>query len=173
MASARRPGGRTMSVKTRSSGGGPWRRWSRLTIALASSSAASLALAGCLSQDTKDKVNQQINYGMRTSEVGIARQVAADMAQREDADVSAIATVSEASPSASPDSRTRPCTSGRLLHITLIGEFPHQRDLPGTGPAPVLRQALTVDATTGRVCGSQYLTGPIISDPMSVVLFSR
>ena len=31
---------------------------------------------------------------------------------------------------------------------------------------------LTVDATTGRVCEKRYLTGRIMNDPMSVLLFS-
>jgi len=162
----------TIAVKAPTSGGGDssgW--WPRLAIVLAMSSGASLALAGCLSTDTKDRVNQQINYGMRTSEVGIARVVAARVAQREDADVSATATISKASPSSSPGSHTMPCTTGRLIHITLVGTFPRARADPGS--APVLGEALTVDAATGRLCESQYLTEPIVSDPMSVSLFSK
>ena len=69
-----------MCVRTPGSGGGSLGRWSRFIIVLASSSAASLALAGCLNADTKDTVNEQINNGMRTSEVGIARAVAVHVA---------------------------------------------------------------------------------------------
>ena len=162
-----------MCVRTPGSGGGSLGRWSRFIIVLASSSAASLALAGCLNADTKDTVNEQINNGMRTSEVGIARAVAVHVAQRQNADVSATATVSEALPSASRGSHARPCSSGRLLHITPVGKFPHAGHLAGSGSAPVHGEALTVDATTGRLCESQYLTGPILPDPMSVSLFSR
>lgn len=159
-------------MKKTASGSGSSRSWSRLALAPALSCAVSFALAGCLSQDIKDNVNQQVNQGMRTSEVGIARHLAASVARREDADVSATATVTEASTSASPVvGHPRPCTSGRLLHITLVGEFPHQRSLAGSGSALVVGQVLTVDAATGRLCESHYVTGPIVPDPMSVALF--
>ena len=90
----------------------------------------------------------------------------------EDARVTARAIVSEADASASPSTPPPPCTTGRLLHITLAGEFPHHRTVSKTDPTPVSGQVMTVDATTGRVCETHYVTGLVMSDPTSVLLFS-
>lgn len=85
--------------------------------------------------------------------------------------LTAVATVSGAASSSPPRQAPRPCTSGRLLHLTLVGYFPHARS-SGADDAPVTGQELTVDATTGLVCEKHYLTGTIMNDPMSVRLFS-
>jgi hypothetical protein len=134
-------------------------------------SASSLALAGCLSRATKEKVSQQVNNGMTAYEVKTARTVAAHAARVEGANVSAIATVSQASTTATAGTQPASCTTGRLLHITLVGDFPHKPKLSNSNVAPA--QMLTVDATTGRICDSHYTKQPIVSDPMAVSLFSR
>jgi hypothetical protein len=138
------------------------------------------AVAGCVSQDIADSVNSRINHGMTTSEVKIAEAAAIRQARGEDARVTARAIVSEAqasasasaSVSASPSPPPQPCTTGRLLHITLAGDFPHHRVVSRTDPTPVTAQVMTVDATTGRVCETHYVTGLIPVDPTSVLLFS-
>lgn len=61
-----------------------------------------------------------------------------------------------------------PCTSGRLLHIKLIGDFPHivtgvHPKQPGA-PTPdftVHAVLLTVDAETGRACLLSVQTGEV------------
>jgi hypothetical protein len=128
------------------------------------------AVAGCVSQDIADSVNTRINYGMTTSEVKIAEAAAIHQARGEDARVTARANVSEAQ--ASPSPAAQPCTTGRLLHITLAGDFPHHRVVSRTDPTPVTAQVMTVDATTGRVCEAHFVTGLIPIDPTSVLLFS-
>jgi hypothetical protein len=130
------------------------------------------AVAGCVSQDIADSVNSRINHGMTTSEVKIAEAAAIRQARGEDARVTARAIVSEAQASASPSPPPQPCTTGRLLHITLAGDFPHHRVVSRTDPTPVTAQVMTVDATTGRVCETHYVTGLIPVDPTSVLLFS-
>ena len=128
-------------------------------------------VVGCVSQDVADQASQRLNDGMSTSELQTARNVALDRARKEDAKVTARATVSEADTSTSLSSPPKPCTSGsRLLHITLAGQFPHARP---AGSKDVSGQGLTVDAATGRVCDAHYLTGPIALDPESVPLFTN
>ncbi len=152
--------------------GGSVSRRSRLTLAVATGCATWIAVAGCVSQDTADTVNRRLHNGMSTSEMKIAYGAALRQARKEDARVTARATVSEAEASASPNSPPPPCTSGRLLHITLAGQFPHAPDPGDPGSPPVRGQELTVDATTGRVCDAHYLTGVIMTDPTSVLLFT-
>lgn len=144
----------------------------RLALAATIGSAVWLAVAGCVSQDVADTVNRRLEHGISTSELKIANAAAYHAMRAEQARVlTARATVSEAASSAPPSPTPRPCTSGRLLHLTLVGYFPHARS-SGAGDAPVTGQELTVDATTGRVCEKRYLTGRIMNDPMSVLLFS-
>src|SRR4051794_20890483 len=53
-------------------------------------------VAGCVSQDVADQANERLNYGMTTAELNLARSVALDRARKEDAKVTATATVSDA-----------------------------------------------------------------------------
>lgn len=70
-----------------------------------------------------------------------------------------------------------PCTSGRLLHIKLIGNFPHittggRAVQPGT-PLPdmtVRAVNLTADAKTGRPCLIGVQTGKVAPSPNAVSL---
>lgn len=119
-----------------------------------------------------DTVNRRLNHGMSTSELKISYRAALHQARREGARVTARATVSQAAARSASSPPPGPCTSGRLLHITLAGDFPRHRHVGNAGSALVTGEQLTVDATTGRVCESQYLSGPVLTDPMSVLLFS-
>jgi hypothetical protein len=141
----------------------------RLVLATAVGCALCTAVTGCVSQDVADSVNQKLNHGMSTSELELANVTAVRAARREDARVLTARAIVTGS-SASPHGTAAPCTSGRLLQLTLVGHFPHAR--PGTGGAPVTGQELTVDATTGRLCERRYLTGQIVTNPLSVLLFS-
>lgn len=148
----------------------------RLPLALAAGCAVWLAVTGCVSQGLADSVNQKLNHGMTTSELKLANVTAYRTARREGARVlTARAVVTEtgstAGSSAPSDQAAAPCTSGRLIQLTLVGYFPHARP-ESAGEAPVTGQELTVDATTGRLCERHYLTGPIVTDPLSVTLFS-
>lgn len=70
-----------------------------------------------------------------------------------------------------------PCTSGRLLHIKLIGEFPHITTgglavQPGTQPPDLTVRAVnvTADAKTGRPCLIGVQTGKVAPEPNAVSL---
>lgn len=70
-----------------------------------------------------------------------------------------------------------PCTSGRLLHIKLIGEFPHITTgglavQPGTQPPDLTVRAvnLTADAKTGRLCLIGVQTGNVAPAPDAITL---
>ena len=159
-------------VATTTSGGGSASQ-GRLLPVVAIACAVCCVVTGCVSQDVADTANERLNYGMSTSELIIARSAALDQARKEEAKVTARATVSEAATaSAFPTAKPKPCTSGRLLHITMAGQFPHKP--PATSDStPVSGQELTVDAATGRVCDAHYLTGLIALDPESVLLFTN
>ena len=70
------------------------------------------------------------------------------------------------------------CRSGRLLHIKLIGNFPHivisplDSAKPGTAPPDPTVHAvvLTADANTGRPCLSGVQTGDVAPDPGAISL---
>ncbi len=155
------------------SGGGSVRRWSRLTLAVAAGCAVWFAATGCVSQDTADTVNRRLHNGMSTPEFKVAYGAALRQARKEDARVvTARATLSQTAASASTGSPPRACTSGRLLHITLAGQFPHAVRAGDSGSTAVRGQELTVDATSGRLCEAHYVTGLIVNDPTSVLLFT-
>jgi hypothetical protein len=70
-----------------------------------------------------------------------------------------------------------PCTSGRLLHIKLIGDFPHITTgglavQPGTPLTDMTVHAvnLTADAKTGRPCLIGVQTGKVAPAPNAVSL---
>jgi hypothetical protein len=67
------------------------------------------------------------------------------------------------------------CTSGHLLNIKLIGDFPHiVTDPPPNAASPqdatVHAVLLTAEATTGRACLKSVQTGDVSPDPGSVAL---
>ena len=120
------------------------------------------------------RAQRRVTQGPGTSspEFKVAHAAGLRQARREDAQVTARATVSEAAASASPSGPPRPCTSRRLLHITLAGQFPHPVGAGSSGSTTVRGQELTVDAATGRLCEAHYLAGLIVNDPTSLLLFT-
>jgi hypothetical protein len=140
----------------------------RLPHRLALSCAAACVLAGCTTQHTADQVNKRLDFGMSTAERATANKVAFRMVRKEDASVSARATASGGATQHPGKPGDSSCSSGRVLHITLVGTFPH---LPPSA-GQVTGQALTVQAATGRVCEAHYLTQPVVMDLESVPLFS-
>ena len=90
---------------------------------------------------------------------------------------SATATIGEGTvmdPNAGPA-----CTSGRLLHIKLIGTFPRIVHGGYGGPpptpsyAPVSALLLTADAVSGKACLIGVQTGATTPDPGAVLLFTN
>jgi hypothetical protein len=144
-------------------------RLSRVAGRLAPASAAVLVLAGCVSHNVASDVNRRLEFGMSTSEIATANRVALREARRDDARVTARASVSGQETAQPPDARSRPCASGRLIRITLVGEFPHAPKQA----ARIYGRALTVDAATGRLCEGHYLNQPVVTDLSSVLLFSN
>lgn len=71
-----------------------------------------------------------------------------------------------------------PCTSGKLLHIKLIGTFPRMVDRPkGAQPNPpaytVSAVLITADAVSGKACLLSVDTGTTTPDPGAVLLFTN
>ena len=70
------------------------------------------------------------------------------------------------------------CESGRLLHIKLIGTFPHivttghPQDPESTPAEDVTVRAvvLTADAESGRACRTGVQTGDVVPEPESISL---
>jgi hypothetical protein len=161
-----------------SGGGATCRGWRprRWLPAAATVGALWVSVTGCVSDDVRDTVNERMNYGMTTSEEKLAYAAALRQVRSEQARVTARATVSgpdaSASPSASPRVPPAPCTSGRLLHITLAGRFPHHPFADAARTTRVSAQVLTVDAATGRLCDAHYVSGLVVNDPTSVLLLS-
>jgi hypothetical protein len=60
----------------------------------------------------------------------------------------------------------------RWLRVTLGVATGCALWLAGTGCVSQLGQELTVDARTGRLCDTHFVTSPIMTDPASVRLFS-
>jgi hypothetical protein len=131
-------------------------------------------MTACVNGQVVDTTNQTINHGLSTAEIATARVVAMRWVAKEGALASATVTVSTGKVAASTGRHHHPaCSSGRLLHITLRGEFPHGASghvTSGSGSVPIHGEELTADAATGTICGTSSLTGTVLSDPNAVVL---
>ena len=74
-----------------------------------------------------------------------------------------------------------PCTSGKLLHIKLIGTFPKivVGPMPSTGaPGPsvdysVTAVLITADPESGKACDLSVRIGSNAPDPGSTLLFAK
>lgn len=83
---------------------------------------------------------------------------------------SAIATVGEGTVIHSNIGQT--CTSGTLLHITLIGRFNIVvGPPPGVHPGPVTQVLITADPVSGKPCLMGVSTGKATPNPKVTVLF--
>jgi hypothetical protein len=72
------------------------------------------------------------------------------------------------------------CTSGTLLHITLIGDFKISvggRVPAGSSPNPaeytVTAMLITADPTSGQACLISAQTGPVTPEPDAALLFTH
>lgn len=119
----------------------------------------------------------QNNKGALTDrEYAFARDLVRREIRRND-DVLTSATVTASYGTVTDSNVGYPCMSGRLLHIKLIGDFPHTVTTghavkPGD-PMPdftVHAVDLTADAKTGRVCLVSVQTGKVAPEPAAVSL---
>lgn len=109
--------------------------------------------------------------GLTNREFSIAVRIAHQQARRVSGTVTrAIATVGEGT--VIDSNIGHPCTSGTLLHITLIGRFNVAvSPPPGVNPGPVTQVGITADPVTGRPCLMGVSTGKVTPDPKATVLF--
>lgn len=145
-------------------------------IGLALGGLVAASLTGCVSGQVVDTTNQRLSHGLSTAEIATARVVAMRWVAQEGALATATVTVSKGTVTPSVGRHHHACSSGRLLHITLRGEFPRNpsgRVAGRTGSGPVQGEELTVDAAKGTICGVSSLTGPIVPGAYAFVLFSN
>ncbi|OIQ72557.1 hypothetical protein GALL_458150 [mine drainage metagenome] len=146
-------------------------------IAVFSRQASSLQHNPGPAQASGSPVPTQFNKGDLTDqEYAFARDVVRREVRRND-DVLTSATVTASYGTVTDSNIGYPCMSGRLLHINLIGDFPHtvtdgHAVKPGD-PMPdftVHAVDLTADAKTGRVCLVSVQTGKVAPEPGAVSL---
>ena len=155
------------------------------TLTVAACLLATIAIGGCANStralnDTHASASTPGPGSLTDREFKVAVAVARAEADKEDAAItSATATVGEGTvtdPNAGP-----PCTSGTLLHIKLIGAFPHI--VIGLGPtagAPsdgkdysVTTVLITADPASGKACEIGVRTDPATPDPGATLLFTK
>jgi hypothetical protein len=115
---------------------------------------------------------------LTNQEYAFARDLARQEIRRQEDATVASATVTVSRGKVTDSNLDYSCTSGRLLHIKLIGSFPHivisplDSAKPGTAPpAPTVDAVvLTADAHTGRPCLSGVQTGEVAPDPGAISL---
>jgi hypothetical protein len=152
---------------------------SRRRAIVAALAAAILApVTGCVNQPSADQANRRAMLGGLTrAEFGTALLTARRVARGEDADVTtASASVVTGRKRALLGVHGHACPAGRLLHIRLVGSFPHTPEVHIEGSdvtAAVHGEDLVAVASSGRVCAHSYLTGNIVTDLSAVRLFSR
>ena len=96
------------------------------------------------------------------------------------------ATITSATATVGPGTETvanigPPCTSGTLLHIKLIGTFPHTAVTPSpiTDTASegndysVSAELITADPVSGKGCSLAVQTGAVTPDPGATLLFTH
>lgn len=130
-------------------------------------------LAGCATQSDHHatSLTKHTSNTLTAQEYTFARALVRNEIRREGAVVTS-ATVTVSSGKVIDSNIGEPCTSGRLLNIKLIGDFPHTVTtghpvLPGD-PTPdftVHADVLTADAKTGRPCLVGVQTGKVAPDP--------
>jgi hypothetical protein len=161
---------------------------SRLRVVPASIAAACLvaavAIGGCASGTRRALDDPNISssapaYGSLTDcEFNDAVAVARAEADKAGATItSATATIgdgTETDPNAGP-----PCTSGKLLHIKLIGTFTkivhggYGGPPPTPSYEPVSAVLITADAESGKACSISVRVGPTTPDPGATLLFTN
>ncbi len=137
-------------------------------------------LAGCASQSDNTSAplvspTQHSNQTLTSQEYAFARTLARSKIRSEGATVTS-ATVTVSAGKVIDSNVGEPCTSGRLLNIKLIGNFPHivisPAVSPGTSPRDTTITALllTADAKTGRPCLVGVHIGKTAPEPGAVIL---
>jgi len=135
---------------------------------------SALLVSGCVSQQTADRADQRVMPGGLThAELQVAGQVARREAAREDVQLrSASAGVVTRAMRSGLGAQGHDCPPGRLVHVRLVGAFPHPTQAPLAGTDDqVGGKDVVADPVTGRVCASTYLFGRIVTDLSLVRLF--
>jgi hypothetical protein len=147
----------------------------RILVALAAGGLLASTLSGCGSRDADARISPLLSQQLSAHELATAQRVAMTRVRAEHATIDlATATVSKGRVPAGRAIHHRACSSGRLLQITLRGEFPRTStaQVIGDSGVRVHGEALTVDATTGTVCGDSFIAGSVLPDPTAAILFS-
>jgi hypothetical protein len=145
---------------------------------------AAIAVSGCASSANRalgEPSNSTPAHGSLTDH---EFNVAVAIARAEVAKEAATITSATATTGAGTETETNvgpPCTSGTLLHIKLIGTFPHivPGPLPSTGASgasndySVSAVLITADPESGKACLLGVQTGPTTPDPGATVLFTK
>jgi hypothetical protein len=126
-----------------------------------------LGLSACSSRATGGGGN---DGSLSDEELAFARAIVHDEASVEGANISSV--TAAVRPGTVTDSNVgRPCTSGRLLELKLIGTFPHivtsgHPVRPGEhADFTVTAVVITADADTGQVCLKGVQTGDVETEP--------
>lgn len=153
----------------------------RRRVAIGSAGAATILLAVGLSTlsfragPTAPQPADRVDHGsLNSREFAVAVSVARQEADRlADPVTSAYATVAVGTVG---DSNTGyECTSGKLLHIKLIGDFNHvvHGSMPGQRYEPTTAVLITADPEGGHACLISVTTGPQTPDADSTLLFTN
>ena len=137
---------------------------------------AVIALQGCGKGANSARADAALGHGSLTNQQFAAAVAVARAEARKDEAVltSATATIgdgTETDPNAGPA-----CTSGKLLHIKLIGTFPHI--VTGGLPPPATNGPVTIvlvsaDAISGKPCLIGVRTDAATPEPGAVLLFAK
>ena len=142
---------------------------------------SAIAIGGCSnSTHGVDRPSSRPGHGSLTDhEFNVAVTVARAEAQKEAAVLtSATATISDGTVMDSNVGSA--CTSGKLLHIKLVGTFPRivttgrATDMPGAQPwnEPVGAVLITADPDSGKACLISVQVGPQTPEPGAALLFA-
>lgn len=149
-------------------------------MAFATTAVSAIALTACGHAGSSGATQRSVD-GLRVlpptaQQIGFAQAIAQQEVQRQGQRITAggffVAPGTEDNPNVGPR-----CTSGTVLRILLVGEFPHvatsgMPNLPGQPPRDYTVRALTItaDGATGKACLEGAVTGHPKIDPASTVL---
>ena len=145
-------------------------------IALLSASVAVVAIVGWAVLSGRGSTTQHSHSPLTDHEYALALDLARQEIGRDDATVTS-ATVTLSYGTVTDSNIGYACTSGRLLHVLLIGDFPHITTAghpvkTGTTAqdSTVHAVVLTADAESGRACLLGVQTGDIAPVPGAISL---
>lgn len=149
--------------------------------AISGSVLLSIAVSGCGSSPPAHgpaESRSAAQYALTDQEYAAAVALARDEVRADEANVTST-TVTVGGGTVTDSNMGYHCASGRLLHIKLIGMFPHIATTghppgPDNTAAPedftVHAVLLTADAETGRACLTSVQTGDVVPEPGATVL---